>query len=445
MKRIKPIDGNKTFCMAPWTHTYLSPQMERRLCCSSREDSQNFKQYIDTLPRNWDNDVSTGEINLQTLEQHWNSDYMKTVRTKLMAGEEIPQCQVCNHKLLSVATYRTHFNKLYEDQIDEAYEKTRDDGHTDMKVTSWDYRFNNLCNFKCRMCGDMLSSSWEAETRMHEPKIYEKYRLWARDDIKAEIEKFHDKHIIKEFSDAVENKTIKEIYWCGGEPLMWKIHWESMKRIIELDYHDSVSIRYNSNMSRINFFGMNLFDDILSKFKYWNILASIDGAGEVGEYIRTGLNWQEWVANMKYARKFTKTRRDLRMDLTMTMPGMVGLQGMLDTAEDLDIDLLAKRVFGFTPNNLWSPMCLPRKILDRIVDEFIEKNKTRLKNHIYFFRALKDLKEKPTYEETYGHDKYRKRLVTGKETVERLDRVRSTDIKKILAKDKEILEWWNDI
>jgi hypothetical protein len=40
MKRIKPSEGNNTFCMAPWTHTYLSPQMERRLCCSSREIPQ---------------------------------------------------------------------------------------------------------------------------------------------------------------------------------------------------------------------------------------------------------------------------------------------------------------------------------------------------------------------------------------------------------------------
>jgi hypothetical protein len=47
MKKIKPVEGNRTFCMAPWTHTYLSPQMERRLCCSSREESTNFKQYID--------------------------------------------------------------------------------------------------------------------------------------------------------------------------------------------------------------------------------------------------------------------------------------------------------------------------------------------------------------------------------------------------------------
>ena len=25
---------NKTFCMAPWTHTYISPQGERRMCCA---------------------------------------------------------------------------------------------------------------------------------------------------------------------------------------------------------------------------------------------------------------------------------------------------------------------------------------------------------------------------------------------------------------------------
>ena len=226
---------------------------------------------------------------------------------------------------------------------------------------------------------------------------------------------------------------------------MWKIHWESMKRIIELNYHDSVSIRYNSNMSRINFFGMNLFDDLLSKFKHWNILASIDGTGEVGEYVRSGLKWNEWFSNMQYARKFTKSRRDLRMDLTMTMPGMVGLQEMLEAANELDVDLLAKRVFGFDPTNVWSPMCLPRKILDRIVDEFLVKNKKLLTKHIYFINALRDLKQKPTYDQTYSNDEYLAGLKKGKATVERLDRVRGTDIKKILSRDKEILEWWTSI
>ncbi len=226
---------------------------------------------------------------------------------------------------------------------------------------------------------------------------------------------------------------------------MWKIHWESMKRIIELGYQDQVSVRYNSNMSRINFYGMNLFDDILSKYKYWTILASIDGAGAVGEYVRTGLKWNEWYDNMRYARKFAKTRRDLRMDLTMTMPGMVGLEEMLDAAEELDVDLLAKRVFGFDPSNVWSPMCIPRKILNRIVDDFLTKNKKRISKHLYFYSALKDLKEKPTYDETYSKNEYLEGLQKGKQTVERLDRIRNTDIKKILSKDKELLEWWTNI
>lgn len=442
-KRVKPNEGNKTFCMAPWTHTYLSPQMERRLCCSSREESTNFKQYIDTIPT--DPNAKKDDLKMRTLEQHWNSDYMKDVRKRLMAGEEIPQCEVCNYKLLSVATYRTHFNTLYQSQIDEAFEKTRDDGHTDMKVTSWDYRFNNLCNFKCRMCGDMLSSSWEAETRMHDPEVYEKRHIWGRPDIKAEIEKFHDQHVIKEFSQAIEEKSIKEIYWCGGEPLMWKIHWESMKRIIELGYQDEVSIRYNSNMSRIDYYGMNLFDDILDKYQYWNILASIDGAGEVGEYVRTGLKWDEWFKNMQHGLKFTKGKmRQLRMDLTMTLPGMFGLEEMLDAGEELGIPILAKRVFGFSPDNLWSPMCLPRKILDRIVDDFLAKNKKRMGRHTYFYAALQDLKQKPTYEEMFP-DNWREELKKGKKRVEYLDKIRRTDIKQILKRDNEVLQWWTSI
>jgi len=439
MKKIKPSEGNETFCMAPWTHTYLSPQMERRLCCSSREDSKTFNQYIDLNKK-------LQPFSPDTLEQHWNSDYMKKVRVDLMQGKEIPQCQVCNSKLLSVAIYRNHFNKLYEHLIDEAYAKTSDDGHTDMKVTSWDYRFNNLCNFSCRMCGDMLSSSWEAENKKHNDWDPENpATMWMRPEIKAEINKFHDKVIIKEFQTAVESKSIKEIYWCGGEPLMWKIHWETMKRIVELGYQDQVHIRYNSNMSRIDYYGMNLFTDILAKYKYWNILASIDGAGEIGEYIRTGLNWSEWMKNMKKGMQYTTGKeKSLRMDLTMTMPGMLGIEQLLYVSEELGTELLAKRVFGFSPDNIWSPMCLPRNILDRIVDEFLVRNKKRLFKKRHLFLALKDLKEKPTYQEEFP-DTWEEGLRRGKKRVEKLDQRRNTDIRKILSKDKEVLEWWTNI
>jgi len=440
MKRIKPNEGNKTFCMAPWVHTYLSPQLERRLCCASREEATNFNQYIDKPTPKGKSDI----LNLPTLDQHWNSEYMKGVRKDLMAGKQISQCDTCNYKLLNAQVYRQHFNRFYANQIDEAFEKTDDTGHTEMKVTSFDYRFSNLCNFSCRMCGDMLSSTWEAENRKN-GKTYEKYDLWGRKDIKAEIQKFHDQQIVKEFTEAIEEKRIREFYWCGGEPLMWKIHWTAMQRVIELGYANRVFARYNSNMSRIDFYGKNLFDDCLKYFQDWQINASIDATGEIGEYIRTGLNYNKWLENIKYAKKFMKHPRQLQLDLTVTMPGLLDLENMYKLSKELKLVLLCKKTFRFSNDVLLSPLVLPRDILHEIVDDVIEKtDEKKTVFNMAFFEGLNDLKSHPTNEERWPNT-YKEGLKLGKKHLEYLDKIRGTDIKKILSKNKKVLEWWNDI
>ena len=84
--------------MAPWTHTYLSPQTERRMCCASREPAQSFKQYIDTGNK-------LKKYKPLTLKEHWNSEHMRSVRLRMLAGEELPECQVCDHKILNTDVY----------------------------------------------------------------------------------------------------------------------------------------------------------------------------------------------------------------------------------------------------------------------------------------------------------------------------------------------------
>ena len=440
MTRIKPKDGNKTFCMAPWTHTYMSPQMERRLCCASLEESTNFEQYIDSSgPEN-------KELKLLSLKEHWNSDYMKDVRVKLMAGEEIPQCATCDHKLLNSQVYRQHFNRFYRDQIDEAFEKTDENGETSMEVSSWDYRFSNLCSFSCRMCGDMLSSSWESENKKNGVD-YETKNLWARKDVKKQLAQFHDQQVVREFTEAVEKKTVKEFYWCGGEPLMWKIHWTAMQRVVELGYADSVFARYNSNMSRIDYFGKNLFDDVLSKFQDWQINASIDATGEIGEYIRTGLKYDEWLENMRYARKWVKHPRQLQLDLTVTLPGLFDLENMYELQKDLKIPLLCKKVFSFSADTYMSPLFLPRRLLNKIVMKVKEKYKDEKKSvfNMAFLEGLNDLMNHLTNDERYDKETCEQGWRDGKGQCEMIDKRRGTDIKKILATDLEVLEWWTSI
>ena len=129
-------------CFAPWVHTYLSPQTERRMCCASREPAQNFRQYIDT-------ESGTGTYIPITLEHHWNSEHMRSVRRRMMAGERLSECEVCNDQLLNTDVYRSYFDQLFGHKYLAILDQTDADGYTTMQPVSWDYRFSNLCNFKC--------------------------------------------------------------------------------------------------------------------------------------------------------------------------------------------------------------------------------------------------------------------------------------------------------
>jgi|TARA_B110000483_G_scaffold37331_1_gene45948 hypothetical protein len=437
MKKIKPNEGNKTFCMAPWTHTYLSPQTERRLCCASREPAQSFKQYIDT-------GNEANEYKPLTLKEHWNSDHMRSVRQRMMAGEELSECQVCDHKLLNTNVYRSYFNQLFKHKVDEAYDSTDETGATTMPTVSFDYRFNNLCNFKCRMCGDMLSSSWEAESRK-EKSWNEDSQPWMASPLREQIKKFQDTQVVEEFTNAVETKTIKEIYWCGGEPLMWEIHWKAMQRIIELGFAKEVYVRYNTNLSRTSLKGIKLFD-LLPQFQDWQVCSSLDGTGEVGEYIRDGLDYKQWLANFKEGLAVAKTSREMRLDYTLTMPGLLELKNMFDLSQELNVELLTKVMFTFSPTEVLSPLALPRELLCTIIDEaleYMEPKATRKQQSL--IDTLKNLKNRENMEDMFlGIDAVVGKK-QGKERQQRIDRIRGHDITKILSRDKRVLEWWTSI
>ena len=42
--------------------------------------------------------------------------------------------------------------------------------------------------------------------------------------------------------------VVEEIYWVGGEPLMYDIHWRAMDRLAEDNNLHKVHLRYNSNL-----------------------------------------------------------------------------------------------------------------------------------------------------------------------------------------------------
>ena len=423
-----------TLCMAPWTHTYLSPQTERRMCCASREPAQNFEQYIDTKS-------GTGRYIPLTLEEHWNGDHMKSVRRRMMAGEEMPECEVCHNKLLNTDVYRSYFNQQFGHKYEEAMALTDVTGHTTMKPVSWDYRFSNLCNFKCRMCGDMLSSQWEAEHRQHNRiDLDNPKNNWMIPEIRKEITKFQDTQIEEEFAQAVEEHRIEEIYWVGGEPLMFEQHWRYMKRIIELGDGPRVYARYNTNLSRIQYKGINLFSDILANIRDWQICASLDGTGAVGEYIRTGLDYNVFLENFQEGLKHARHPRQMRLDFTLTLPGLFEVENMCQLGNELGVDILAKVVFAFSPNIILSPLALPRSILTRVINQLMPRTHGAMQD------IFVQLKNRPTFEEQWP-DTYKEGLALGKRSLLKLEEIREDKftLADILKRDPEIYEWYQNI
>ena len=425
----------ETLCLAPWTHTYLSPQTERRLCCASREPAQNFRQYIDTS-------AGTGEYLPITLEQHWNSDHMRSVRRRMLAGETLPECDVCNNKLLNTSVYRDYFGHLFGHKLHEVYDTTDDTGATTMRPVSWDYRFSNLCNFKCRTCGDMLSSAWETEQKTHrmvnwaDPK-----NNWQQPQVRAQITQFQDTQIEAEFAAAVEQHSIEEIYWVGGEPLMYEQHWRYMQRIIELGDGPQVYARYNTNLSRVHYRGVDLYRDILDHVRDWQVCASIDGTEAIGEYIRTGLNYDQFCQNFEQGLTHARHRRQMRLDFTLTLPGMFEVDAIQKLAQHYGVDLLTKVVFGFSPDIIMSPLALPRPLLEPWIDQLLATAEFDSMREL-----LTQLKTRPTFEEQWP-DAYPAAVAKGKSRVLQLEHIRKDQftLGHILSQNQEVAEWYENI
>ena len=425
------------FCTAPWTHTYASPTGERRLCCASREDASFQKQYIDSGNK-------AGEFNPVSLKEHWNSEYMKDIRKRMLAGEKIKQCEVCNDNILNLHTYRKYFTEtLFPHKVEDIIARTEPDGHYNDLPISYDYRISNLCNFKCRMCGDQLSSSWEAENKINGRM---QTQPWTQKDTRKKIDTFQKEVLEEELQAAVDERRIEEIYWVGGEPLMWERHWTILEQLVYDGQAKDVTLRYNTNLSRVSYKGIELFD-LLPHFKHVNLCASIDGAGEVGEYIRTGLKWDEWLENFKKGIPLIEKYGNDAMvfDVTLTTPGLFDLKRLFDVVTELDVKSYFKFTFAFDPSVVMSPLCLPREILEETVNDLIDYITPRMtdKTHVYK-TSLVNLLTRQTFQEQWPR-KYEEGIRSGKGHMKYLDRIRNDNIvfRDTLSDSAKI--WWDAI
>jgi radical SAM protein with 4Fe4S-binding SPASM domain len=264
-----------TICAIPWVHLNIIPGGKVYPCCMTTD----FRGYA-------------GDLNTQTVEEVWNSDYMKDVRVKMINGEEPKMCSRCfEGERSSGQSARLNHNRYFKTKLEEIPVITQNDGHVDkIDLKYWDFRFSNLCNYKCRTCGPEFSSAWIPEARelgwMHE----------KRDEKVINIESV-DQTTNVDFLGKYIN-VVEKIYFAGGEPLLMDEHWQILEMLDKNERYD-VILTYNTNLSKLTYKNKNALD----YWKKWGrrvwLWPSIDDIDERAELIRSGTIWKNVEENLK--------------------------------------------------------------------------------------------------------------------------------------------------
>jgi len=252
---------SETFCMFPWVHFMATPSGDVFPCCVGVTETPMTKINPDS-----------------TFETIINSDNFKKLRRDMLSETKNSTCTHCYNTEKFNKSWRSFGNVTFNSDINEVLSNTKEDGTLDnFKMKYYDIRFNNICNFKCRMCGPDYSTLW-AQEENNRLKPYHQIPVYNLTKTTK---------LLSEFLSHVDD--VEFVYFAGGEPLITEEHYIILEELIRKN-KTNIKIRYNTNSSVLSYKDKNIFD-LWKYFDEIDVSASIDHIGERAEYIRTGTDW----------------------------------------------------------------------------------------------------------------------------------------------------------
>ena len=347
---------SKTFCILPFVHTHLNTEGDVYPCCVGWNASRSSR---------------VGFLKDNTLEEIFNSDEMKQLRLDLVNGVKRPEfCDVCyRHEDNGFHSARKGNNNDFLDVEDEIVASMHSDGYLEPLIKSWDIRFSNLCNLKCRTCGDIYSTSWAQET--------EKF-LGKSDCLNL-------KSIPEGSPDPLENQydVVEKIYFAGGEPLIMSEHFKTLQKLIDSGRSKHVKLVYNTNMTKLNYNRNNLVE-YWKKFKQVVLGMSIDAYGDRAEYIRNGVKWNTIAKNIKEISEISENNSNINYHFSVTV-SLLNVYTITDLHRYLYENGYTRTVDNILLNVLFGPSYYE---LRNLPIELKEKTKEKIKNHMDWMKSI---------------------------------------------------------
>jgi MoaA/NifB/PqqE/SkfB family radical SAM enzyme len=331
---------SKSFCILPWIHLHTWPNGDVFPCCLS------------------DSTYPIGNLKKNTLREIWNSDILKNMRKDMLENKRPTLCKRCTmQEEMGSHTLRLGSNNQWQHRIDDVLKTTNSDGYNnDFKLYYWDFRFSNICNFKCRMCGPELSSSlYDDQIKMYGTSTTPKALMHVNDNNKEDIFKYIDEFV----------SDVEEINFAGGEPLLMDEHYLILEKLISVG-NTKCRIKYNTNFSTLKFKKWNVIE-LWNKFEKNNIqmYASLDAMNDIAEYVRKGTKWNEIEENIKLVQN---NGIKVYISSTVSLLTIFEIPKFIDRMLELGIfidDILMHNVLTFP--DYYSIIILPDNIKEKLI------------------------------------------------------------------------------
>jgi len=358
------------FCSRLFQHVYSDTNGRWRPCCSA--DQLN----------------NGASIHTHTPMEYFLSDEMNQYRKMSMRGEVPPPCIRCKDREDNgVLSPRQKANDLkYSKNLQNMINGFVKTGQLQLQGRVLELKlriYGNYCNLKCFMCHPQNSSSRIVELkRMSDQYNYDFLGRFGDMPAGPSVEKTAKfDQMLDEIVSIVDH--IESIEIIGGEPFMMNSHYECLNRLIETGQSRHIEIQYITNLTKLKHQEHN-FKDYIGFFKNICVSVSMDGIKEQAEWIRYGLNWENFLTNLSVL----KTYDNVNINLGFTS----SLLSILQVVETYDYFTKHHNIVPQLDNLVTSPDLLhPKHLPDQIKFMLIDKMQKRSDNQVFssLINALK--------------------------------------------------------
>ena len=345
---------SESFCPLRWT--YMQVDLEHgkiKACCKTP-----FQKIADE------------QINQIGEKAIFNGAYFRERRREMMEGIKNEDCSSCwTEEELGLLSYRYLLSgkEPFKSSIAAIQSNPLSSNYVPKHIEIIN---NTNCDLKCCYCGPEFSSSWRLEIKRNGV-----LPIFNQDLQLSQSTELFKKTFWEWFGNVKE--SIEYVQFNGGEPLLQKEFYDFLNQLLESESNLKVGIITNLNTPEVRLKQLQTLLPLLLEKHEFRFGISQDSVGSRAEYIRRGLNWSRFDANLRaLLRDFPQL--EVQIAPTMSVLNVSSIKKLLVYLDELSNEYSANIVLRpsivISPD-FQSPLILPStfsRYLEEAID-FLEK------------------------------------------------------------------------